>query len=216
MTFTTNSPLADLLELSRSGSGLFTPDQHRCLLQTIARIRQSSQCAAADTELQSPVAPFKDVAAAAAVPVTHANLKEYEAGVADTLCWGHSRDLLAAMRDGHVLPCPIFRAACCAHSPLPGLKRACLRPSCATRISTTCGLLFSCAALRSAPLPQPTICPPPPSPLLPPPSLAAGACHRRVRVEAPHRASWRQARRCSSTPTPCPHCAVTCGRLQVA
>jgi hypothetical protein len=153
MTFTTNSPLADLLELSRSGSGLFTPEQHRCLMQTIARIRQSSKCATADMELQSPVAAFKDFAAAAAVPVTHANLKEYEAGVTETLCWGHSRDLLAAMRDGHVLPCPIFPAACCAYSPLLGSKRACLRPSCATRMPTTCWLLSSCADLCSAPLP---------------------------------------------------------------
>jgi hypothetical protein len=101
VTFTTASPLADMLELSRSGSNLFTPEQNRCLVHTIARLKQSAGSNGAEDCLLAPVAAM-DLTAAASLRVTHANLKEYEECVAETLCWGHSHVLLTAMRDGHV------------------------------------------------------------------------------------------------------------------
>jgi hypothetical protein len=103
MTFTTTSPLADLLDLSASGSGVFTPEQSRCLAHTIARLRQGIQSKDADAALRVPV-KWMDLDTAAAQPVTHANFEEYQACLAETLCWNNSLALLTAMRDGHVTP----------------------------------------------------------------------------------------------------------------
>jgi hypothetical protein len=100
MTFTTNSPLADLIELS-SSSGSFTPEQNRCLAENIAKLKQS-QCCDAEEALRAPVTPYQSLAAASAVPVTHKNMKQYAARVAETLCWQHCHEALAAMRDGYV------------------------------------------------------------------------------------------------------------------
>ena len=99
MVFTTNSPLADLLELSRSGGSLFSLEQNRCLAANIAQVKQNSKRRDSD-ELQAPVAPFTDIAAASAVNVTHENFKQYATSVTETLCWKNCLAALNAMRDG--------------------------------------------------------------------------------------------------------------------
>ena len=104
MTFTTSSTLADLLELHRSGSAFFTAEQNTCLSENIARVKGAAGCEDGDAQLQAPVSPYKDLAAAAAVEVTHGNLKQYAAGVAETLCWTHSLAALNSMREGYAPP----------------------------------------------------------------------------------------------------------------
>jgi len=100
MTFTTISPLGDLLDLCRSGSSWFAEAQSRCLGETIQRLRHGGHCADAEAELQAPVMPFKDLPSASAVQVTHENLNQYAASVTETLCWNNCAVALAAMRDG--------------------------------------------------------------------------------------------------------------------
>ena len=104
MTFTTSSTLADLLELHMSGSAFFTAEQNTCLSENIARVKRAAGCEDGDAQLQAPVSPYKDLAAAAAVDVTHGNLKQYAAGVAETLCWTHSLAALNSMREGYAPP----------------------------------------------------------------------------------------------------------------
>jgi hypothetical protein len=101
MTFTTISPLGDLLDLCRSGSSWFAEAQSRCLGETIQRLRHGGHCADAEAELQAPVMPFKDLPSASAVQVTHENLNQYAASVTETLCWNNCAVALAAMRDGY-------------------------------------------------------------------------------------------------------------------
>jgi hypothetical protein len=142
MVFTTISPLADLLELSSSGSSSLSSEQNRCLAANIAKLKQGSKSKESDGELQAAVAPFADLAAASAVPVTHENFKQYTASVTDTLCWKNCLAALNAMRDGQVLSLSFTSRLEAAHTP-SGSKVACLPLSCATCTSTTCALPFS-------------------------------------------------------------------------
>ncbi len=149
MTFTTGSTLADLLELHRSGSAFFTAEQNTCLSENIARVKRAAGCEDGDAQLQAPVSPYKDLAAAAAVEITHGNLKQYAVGVAETLCWTHSLAALNSMREGYAPPpiasfCPLPHHSPPLPPPPAGSSFACRPPSCATCSQTTRSPPCSC------------------------------------------------------------------------